>query len=172
MEKSDYNGKYVLPLTMSEVVTHHLYSKDPRKVRDMIVGQHSQGLNKLLQTGEMINTMLKEVFTDVNLYDDHIRLMQYPFPSPIGRTAISFYHFYIQDTVQVAGDSCYHLRFYPANQQDFGFTGDLYVLEGFHAPCEAMCAQYSQEERCQLGEIHAHRAAVLAVGQWRMGADP
>ena len=25
----------------------------------MIVGQHSQGLNKLLQTGEMINTMLK-----------------------------------------------------------------------------------------------------------------
>ena len=103
MEKSDYNGKYVLPLTMSEVVTHHLYSKDPRKVRDMIVGQHSQGLNKLLQTGEMINTMLKEVFTDVNLYDDHIRLMQYPFPSPIGRTAISFYHFYIQDTVQVGG---------------------------------------------------------------------
>lgn len=92
VEKSDYNGKYVLPLTMSEVVTHHLYSKDPRKVRDMIVGQHSQGLNKLLQTGEMINTMLKEVFTDVNLYDDHIRLMQYPFPSPIGRTAISFYH--------------------------------------------------------------------------------
>ena len=129
VEKSDYNGKYVLPLTMSEVVTHHLYSKDPRKVRDMIVGQHSQGLNKLLQTGEMINTMLKEVFTDVNLYDDHIRLMQYPFPSPIGRTAISFYHFYIQDTVQVAGDSCYHLRFYPANQQDFGFTGDLYVLK-------------------------------------------
>lgn len=59
VEKSDYNGKYVLPLTMSEVVTHHLYSKDPRKVRDMIVGQHSQGLNKLLQTGEMINTMLK-----------------------------------------------------------------------------------------------------------------
>ena len=129
VEKSEYNGKYVLPLTMSETVTHHLYSKDPKKTRDVIVGQHSQGLNKLLQTGEIVNTMLKEVFTDVNLYDDHIRLMQYPFPSPIGRTAISFYHFYIQDTVQVAGDSCYHLRFYPANQQDFGFTGDLYVLK-------------------------------------------
>lgn len=129
IEKSDYNGKYVLPLTMSETVTHRLYSKDPKKTRDVIVGQHSQGLNKLLQTGDMVNTMLKEVFTDVNLYDDHIRLMQYPFPSPIGRTAISFYHFYIQDTVQVAGDSCYHLRFYPANQQDFGFTGDLYILK-------------------------------------------
>lgn len=129
LERSDYNGKLVLPLTMSETVTHHLYSKDPQKTRDIIIGQHSEGLNKLLQTGEIVNTMLKEVFTDVNLYDDHIRLVQYPFPSPIGRTAISFYHFYIQDTVKVAGDSCFHLRFYPANQQDFGFTGDLYILK-------------------------------------------
>ncbi len=129
LEKSDYNGKLTLPVTIDETIIKHLYRKNPRKERDIIMAQQSKGVNKVIQTGDIVNTLLKEVFTDVNIYDDHIRLLQYPFPSPIGSTAISFYHFYIQDTVQVSGDSCYHLHFYPANQQDFGFTGDLYVLK-------------------------------------------
>ena len=57
-----------------------------------------------------------------------MRLLQYQFTSPIGETAISFYRFYIQDTVYVDRDLCYHLEFIPNNQQDFGFRGELYVL--------------------------------------------
>ena len=82
----------------------------------------------MLQTGDILNTMLKEVFTDVDIYDDHVRLLQYWFTSPIGETAISFYRYYIEDTVYVDRDLCYHLQFIPNNQQDFGFRGDLYVL--------------------------------------------
>ena len=58
----------------------------------------------------------------------YVRLLQYPFTSPIGKTAISFYRYYIQDTVYVDRDLCYHINFIPNNQQDFGFRGDLYVL--------------------------------------------
>ena len=85
-------------------------------------------MNNLLQTGDILNTMLKEVFTDVDIYDDHIRLLQYQFTSPIGETGISFYRYYIADTVYVDRDLCYHLEFIPNNQQDFGFRGDLYIL--------------------------------------------
>ena len=96
--------------------------------KDIIKGQRSEGVNNVLQTGEILNTMLREVFTDVDIYDDHMRLLQYQFTSPIGETAISFYRFYIQDTVYVDRDLCYHLEFIPNNQQDFGFRGELYVL--------------------------------------------
>ena len=72
--------------------------------------------------------MHKHVFTDDDIYDDHMRLMQYQFVSPIGETAISFYRYYIQDTVYVDHDLCYHLEFIPNNQQDFGFRGELFVL--------------------------------------------
>jgi hypothetical protein len=129
LETSDYNEKLILPLTVDETLTRHVYRKNPLKDRDITMARQSTGVNELFQTGEIVNTMLKEIFQDVNLYDDHIRLVQYPFPSPIGKTAISFYHFHIEDTVKVDTDSCYHLRFYPANQQDFGFSGDLYVLK-------------------------------------------
>lgn len=91
--------------------------------------KRSSGVNKIFQTGEMVNTMLKEVFQDVNINNDYIRLLQYPFPSPIGRTAISFYHFFIQDSLVYKGDSCYQVLFYPANQQDFGFKGQLLITK-------------------------------------------
>lgn len=129
METSDYNGKVIFPLSVEETVTRELYQRNPKNTKQIILGEQSEGMNKLILTGEMLNTMLKEVFQDVNLYSDYIPLMQKPFPSPVGSAAISFYHFYIQDTVTVNADSCYHLRFFPANQQDFGFSGDLYVLK-------------------------------------------
>ena len=128
IETSPYNGKLILPVSVDETVTQHIYRKNPREEKDIIKGQRQEGVNNLLQTGEILNTLLKEVFTDVDIYDDHMRLMQYQFVSPIGETAISFYRYYIQDTVYVDRDLCYHLEFIPNNQQDFGFRGELFVL--------------------------------------------
>ena len=128
IETSPYNGKLILPVSVDETVTQHIYRKNPKEEKDIIKGQRQEGVNNLLQTGEILNTMLKEVFTDVDIYDDHMRLMQYQFVSPIGETAISFYRYYIQDTVYVNHDLCYHLEFIPNNQQDFGFRGELFVL--------------------------------------------
>ncbi len=128
IEVSPFNGKRILPIQVNETVTQHVYRKNPQKEKDIIMGQQANGIGEVLSTGEILNTMLKEVFTDVDIYDDYVRLVQYPFVSPIGKDAISFYHFYIEDTTYVEKDKCYHLQFIPANQQDFGFRGELYVL--------------------------------------------
>ena len=128
VETSPYNGKLTLPVSIDETVSQHIYRKDPKTEKDIIKGQQSNGIGQVVQTGEILNTALKDAFTDVDIYDDYVRLLQYPFPSPIGRTGISFYHYYIEDTVYVERDLCYHLQFIPANSQDFGFRGELYVL--------------------------------------------
>lgn len=128
VETSSYNNKLILPVSIDETVTQHIYRKSPKEEKDIIKGQRSEGVNNVLQTGDILNTLLKEVFTDIDIYDDHVRLMQYQFVSPIGETAISFYRYYIQDTVYVDRELCYHLEFIPNNQQDFGFRGELFVL--------------------------------------------
>ena len=127
-EISPYNHKRIMPLMVDESVKQHVFRKEPRSEKDIIHGQNSSGVNQLFVTGEMLNTALKEVFQDVDIYDDYVRLLQFPFVSPIGATAISFYRYYLQDTVMVEGQRCYHLEFGPNNPQDFGFSGDLYVL--------------------------------------------
>lgn len=128
VEVCPYNQKLILPVSVDETLTQHIYRKNPKDQKDIIQGQSTKGISKLIQTGEMINTVVKDVFTDIDIYDDQIRLLQSQFPSPIGSTAISFYHFYIDDTTYVDKDQCIRLQFMPANQQDFGFRGELYVL--------------------------------------------
>lgn len=128
IEVCPYNNKLILPLSVDETVTHNLYRKDPKNEKTIVLGQNTTGVNDLIQTGDILNTVIKDVFTDVDIYDDQIRLLQYPFTSPIGKDAIDFYRFYIVDTLYVDEDKCYHLQFLPNNQQDFGFRGELWVL--------------------------------------------
>ena len=128
IETCPYNNKLILPLSVDETVTRNIYRKDPKTEKSIIMGQSSSGVNDLIETGDILNNVLKDVFTDVDLYDDQIRLMQYPFTSPIGKDAISFYRFYIVDTVYVDRDKCFHLQFLPNNQQDFGFRGEIWIL--------------------------------------------
>ena len=128
VDTSQYTDKMVLPLTVDEMVTQHLYRRDPKTERVVVKGTKSSGVNDLFQTGEILTNVMREVFADVDIYDDYIPLMRHKFSSPIGRDAIQFYRYYITDTVYVGPDRCIHLDFVPNNQQDFGFRGQIYIL--------------------------------------------
>ena len=128
IEPCPYNNKLILPISVDETVSQKVYRRKPHDEKVIIKGMNQTGINDIIQTGDILNTVIKDVFTDVNIYDDQIRMLQYPFTSPIGKDAISFYRYYIQDTLMVQGDKCFHLHFLPNNQQDFGFRGDLYIL--------------------------------------------
>ena len=140
VETNELTGKLILPLSVDETVTQRVYRRTPHDEKNIIRGQRSSGINDFFQTGEILNTVTKDVFTDINIYDDQVRILQHPFTSPISDGAISFYRFYIEDTLTVGRDSCIHLHFLPNNQQDFGFRGDLYVLK------DSSC----QVKRCEL----------------------
>ena len=129
VEVSEQTSKLILPVSVEETVSRKIYRRSPHDEKTIIEGQRSSGINDFFQTGEILNTVTKDIFTDVNIYDDQVRILQHPFTSPIGDGAISFYRYYIEDTLTVDRDSCIHLHFLPNNQQDFGFRGDLYVLK-------------------------------------------
>ena len=129
IELCEETNKFILPISVDETASQKIYRKHPKSEKTLIKGMSSTGVNELFATGDMLSTVLKDVFTDVNIYDNDIRLLQYPFISPISSSdAISFYKFYIMDTTFVDKDKCFHLTFVPNNSQDFGFTGHLYVL--------------------------------------------
>lgn len=129
IELCEETNKFILPISVDETASQKIYRKHPKSEKTIIKGMSSTGVNELFATGDMLSTVLKDVFMDVNIYDNDIRLLQYPFISPISSSdAISFYKFYIMDTTFVDKDKCFHLTFVPNNSQDFGFTGHLYVL--------------------------------------------
>lgn len=173
VETSPYNGKLILPLTVDETVTQHLYRKDPKAEKDIIMGQSSTGVNQLIQTGDIMTVAMKDVFTDVDIYDDQVRLLQYPFTSPIGKDAIAFYRYYIEDTVYVDHDLCYHLQFIPNNQQDFGFRGELYILadSSLHVKrCNLTIPKRSDVNFVENLQIQQEYRR-LPNGEWALSAD-
>ena len=73
---------------------------------------NSNGVEEFFSTGDMLGTILNDVFADINIYDDDIRLLQRRFVSPIGSGAISFYKFYLMDTVMVDKTNVYTSRLF------------------------------------------------------------
>ena len=130
VEVCNETGKLILPISVDETVTREIFRREPRSEKNIILGQRSTGVNELLNTGDIINTMLKDCFTDVDIYKDEVRLLQYPFTSPVAtNTAIGFYRYFIVDTLMVNNaDRCIRVDFTPNNPQDFGFSGSLYIM--------------------------------------------
>ena len=129
VELSPKTNKMILPISIKETASKTIFRKNPKSEKTIIEGMNSSGIEEFFSTGDMLGTILTDVFSEVNIYDDDIRLLQRRFVSPIGRGAISFYKYYLMDTLMVDKQECVHLTFVPQNPQDFGFTGHLYVVK-------------------------------------------
>lgn len=129
VEVSPKTNKMILPISIKETASRTIYRKSPKSEKTIIEGMNSTGIEEFFNTGDMLGTILNDVFSDINIYDDDIRLLQRRFVSPIGRGAITFYKYYLMDTLMVDKQECVHLTFVPQNPQDFGFTGHLYVVK-------------------------------------------
>lgn len=128
VETCNETGTLILPVSVDETVTREIFRKSPRSEKSIVTGHRVNGINDLLNTGDILTTMLQDCFTDVNIYEDEVRLLQYPFISPVStRSAIGFYRYFIEDTVMVDREKCIQISFTPNNPQDFGFSGSLYV---------------------------------------------
>ena len=183
VETSNVTGKMILPISVDETVSQKVYRREPRSEKTIITGQTSKGVNDFFQTGDIVNTVVKDVFTDIDLYQDHIRLLQYPFISPISEEGIGFYRYYIEDTLAierqsddaatVISDSCIHLHFLPNNQNDMGFRGDLYILKdsSLHVRrCEMTIPKQSNVNFVKNAKI-LQDYEQLANGQWVLTKD-
>jgi len=173
VEKCQQTGKLILPASIDETVTQKIYRRSPHDEKEIVKGQRSVGITNFFQTGDIINTASKDVFTDVNIYDNQVRVLQHPFTSPIADGAISFYRYYIEDTLAVGRDSCIHVHFLPNNQQDFGFRGDLYILKDSSYQvkrCEIILPNQSDVNFVEDLKI-IQEFTQLPTGEWVLSVD-
>ncbi len=129
IEACPMNNKLILPIMVSETASEKIYRKSPKRERTIVKGERSSGITDMFSSGEVMTAAMRDFFSDVDIYEDNIRLFQNRFTSPVSDAAINFYRFYITDTLEVAGDSCIQLRFFPNNRRDFGFMGEIYIIK-------------------------------------------
>ena len=135
LDTSEFNGKPILTISVRETISDQYYRKHPKAEKTITKAKRQQGIDKTLDDGGAITANLEEIFKGVNIFDNNISILLNRFVSPLSSTlAVSYYKYYIMDTVDVAGDKCVDLAFVPVNSQSYGFTGRLYItLDGNYA---------------------------------------
>ncbi|MDR2118498.1 MAG: DUF5686 and carboxypeptidase regulatory-like domain-containing protein [Tannerellaceae bacterium] len=135
VDTSEFTGKPVLTLSIRESLADRYYRKTPRQEKQTVRASRRQGIDRTLDESGTISENLKEIFRDVNLFDNDVALMINRFVSPLSSVlATAYYKYYLLDTLHVAGEPCVSLAFAPFNSQSYGFTGVLYItLDGSYA---------------------------------------
>lgn len=130
MEKYiDTTGVYpALTISIREKMGHEYYQRKPHREKKETDRQRIFGVESVFST-QSIEENMKSVFTDVDIYDDNMNILFNRFVSPVSSSmAVSYYQYYIMDTILLDGDSVIDLAFVPVNSESYSFTGHLYIV--------------------------------------------
>ena len=127
LDLTPFDATQILTISMRETMMRETFRNKPRQRRTLIEAYRMEGLDEMLGQ-EGLDESIGAMFAATDIYDNDIELMLNHFVSPLSSTlAVTFYKYYITDTVDVDGTRCVELSFIPANKQSYGFTGQMYI---------------------------------------------
>ena len=122
------NRTPILTFSIRETLADEYNQVSPRRERTVITAKRWEGFDDIL-TNPGMESSIQAIFQPINIFANDINLMLNRFVSPLSSSlAVSYYHYYIMDTVMIDDTRCVDLAFVPVNSESFGFTGHLYIV--------------------------------------------
>ena len=125
----DTTGVYPnIVISIREHINEEYYQRKPHREKKILQKKRVFGVEDLVSQGSFQENV-NAVFKDVEINDNSMNLLFNRFVSPLSSTlAVTFYQYYIMDTIMVDGYPCIDLAFVPVNSESYGFTGHLYIV--------------------------------------------
>ena len=118
----------ILPGLMKENYKHVLYRKDPKKTREILIGDKLSGTSN-----SSISDLIEFNYDDVNIYDNIINVNGKPIMSPFADNALINYKYFLTDTQVIDGYYCYQLQFTGRSSKDNAFSGMAWIHDTTYA---------------------------------------
>lgn len=130
VDSSTVDGKVIVPMYVEEKLSDVYLRKDPKEDKTVILGEKQVNYGSFLDMGG-INSYLKRLYSNINIYENNLTILNIQFLSPIADGGPTFYRYYIRDTVELDGVKLVQLFFTPRNPADMIFRGTMYItLDG------------------------------------------
>lgn len=129
VDTSDVTGKSYLPVFLNESVSEVYGDNTLNKEKIVIKGNKNSGFSN----NQAIIDFIDDLYTDYNIYDNYIKFFYKSFVSPLSRTGIQNYNYYLADSAFVDNKWCYNIVFYPRRKNELTFKGDLWVNDSTFA---------------------------------------
>ncbi|MFC3160142.1 DUF5686 family protein [Chryseobacterium arachidis] len=121
---STASGKIGLPVFLNEAIYENYGENKPSKrTKRLLVAQKTSGF----QDNQIITLTAKNLYRDINIYDNTLNYFDIGFPSPVGETGFSTYDYNLLDTVSIRGESAFKIRYQPKRTEVLAFQGYLYI---------------------------------------------
>ena len=125
-QQAGEDGKLLIPTYITETVSKFYYLESPRRRREHILKTNIKGVG--MGEGGLISQLVGgNLVTNYNFYQNFISFFGKDFASPIGEQWKQTYTYYLLDTVQVEGRTCYQIEFEPKNPADLTYTGQMWI---------------------------------------------
>lgn len=125
------HGQVVLPFFITEQLSDVYYLKDPKRQKTIVQGNKITGL--VIENFQIFEQFIGKAFQEYNFNDNFVNILERSFLSPIGAGSLSFYDYYIQDTIPIDNDSCIELKVKPRNNVDLLFSGKIWISKNNYA---------------------------------------
>lgn len=127
---STANGKMALPIFLNE--SHYKTfgeNKPDKKTKKNLEAQKTSGF----QDNEIVSLTAKNLFKDINIYDNTINFFNIGFQSPISTDGFSTYDYNLLGESTIDGENCYRIQYEPKRKDVLAFRGYLYISKDSYA---------------------------------------
>lgn len=123
IDTSKVTGKTYLPIFLNESLSEVYGDNVSQKSKEILKANKNSGLG----SGDGVNTFIKDLYNDYDIYDNYLNLFDKSFTSPLSRTGIEVYNYVLADTAYIDNKLCYNIVFYPRRKSELTFKGDFWV---------------------------------------------
>lgn len=127
-DTSEVNNKVALPFYLRERLLTTYYRKDPRSKKEHLHAERQTAIDDDYDVDkDGVSTYITNLYSDIDIYEPFITLLNKQFVGPLSPNATAFYRFYITDTVKTTDKNYARVFFSPINKNDLAFVGNLLV---------------------------------------------
>ena len=110
MDTSVVSGHPYLPVLISETTSRYYHRKDPPSNREVINATRISGVDNNPVLAQFTGNM----YVKTNFYDNYINIFQVEIPSPLASSGMTYYNYYLVDSLKIEGRKTYKIRFHPS----------------------------------------------------------
>ena len=125
MDTSVVSGVPYLPFMISESVVDRKHTANPNADSEVITANRVSGINP---DANLLSQFTGSLHLQVNFYRPFINAFDIEFPSPVQKSGLLFYNYFIIDSLKVDGRKTYIVRYHPKDGiSSPAFDGELQI---------------------------------------------
>ena len=123
VDTSRVTGKTYLPVFINEAYSKVYGDNVIDKETEILEGNKNSGF----ENNQTIINFVKDLYSDFDIYDNHLKFFDVAFTSPLSTTGINVYNYVLLDSAFIGDKWCYNIVYYPRRKNELTFKGDFWV---------------------------------------------